>query len=287
VILGCAVAVLWGAGDLLAAIAARKSGSFATLVIAQATELALCVALAIVLRPAVDAAPVSIAVLLLVGVLTAVAYGCLYRGLMLGPVALVTPIASAYAVGPIVLAVLVLDERLAPVNVAGAAFAIVGVVMATLRVGGGRGPSARGGVPFAFGAMAGFALSAFLIAALADRTGWVVAVLVSRIGVAVVLAITILSVPRAAKATSTAVRERWRSHGFRAAAAAGACNLGGTAVYAYGGQLGSVAIVSAVSALFPLVPVVGGVLMFGERLEALQIAGIATIVLGLVLLRPA
>jgi multidrug transporter EmrE-like cation transporter len=27
--------------------------------------------------------------------------------------------------------------------------------------------------------------------------------------------------------------------------------------------------------------------MFGERLEALQIAGIATIVLGLVLLRPA
>jgi drug/metabolite transporter (DMT)-like permease len=275
VILGLAVAVLWGAGDLLAAIAARTSGSFATLVIAQATELVLCVALAIVLRPAVDAEPVSIAVLLLVGVLTAAAYGCLYRGLMLGPVALVTPIASAYAVGPIVLAVLVLDERLAPINVAGAAFAIVGVVMATLRVGGRRGPGGRAGVPFAFGAMAGFALSAFLIAALADR-----------IGVAIVLAITMFSVPRAAKAASAAVRERRRSHVFRAAAAAGACNLGGTAVYAYGGQLGSVAIVSAVSALFPLVPVVGGVLMFGERLEALQIAGIATIVLGLVLLRP-
>jgi drug/metabolite transporter (DMT)-like permease len=286
VILGFLVAMLWGVGDLLAAISARASGSFSTLVIAQATELFLCIALATALRPAVDAEPVSIVVLLLVGALTAAAYGCLYRGLMLGPVALVTPIASAYAVGPILLAVLVLDERLAPINVAGAVFAILGVVMATLRVGGQRASRASGGVPFAFGAMGGFALSAFLIAALARRAGWLVAILVSRIGVAIVLAIAMFSVPRAAKAASVAVRDRRRTPSFRAAAMAGACNLGGTAVYAYGGQVGSVAIVSAVSALFPLVPVVGGVLLFGERLAALQIAGIATIVLGLVLLRP-
>ena len=48
--------------------------------------------------------------------------------------------------------------------------------------------------------------------------------------------------------------------------------------------MGSVAVVSALSALFPLVPILGGLALFRERVTRLQVAGIATIVAGLVVL---
>lgn len=66
---------------------------------------------------------------------------------------------------------------------------------------------------------------------------------------------------------------------------AGSVNLVGTALYARAGELGLVAIVSPVSALFPLGPVLGGYLLFGERLDRLQTVGIVVIIGGLVLLR--
>jgi len=59
--------------------------------------------------------------------------------------------------------------------------------------------------------------------------------------------------------------------------------LGGAA-YARGTELGFVSIVSAASATFPLIPVVGGVLLFRERPAASQFAGVALVVGGLLLL---
>jgi hypothetical protein len=59
------------------------------------------------------------------------------------------------------------------------------------------------------------------------------------------------------------------------AALAGTSNLVGTALYARAGEIGLVAIVSAASALFPLVPVLGGYLLSRERLDRLQAGGIA------------
>jgi hypothetical protein len=42
VVLGLAVAALWGVGDLLAALAARRVGAFRTVAVAQIAELAIC-----------------------------------------------------------------------------------------------------------------------------------------------------------------------------------------------------------------------------------------------------
>jgi uncharacterized membrane protein len=131
VILGSAVAVLWGTGDLFAALAARRFGSIRTLAIAQSTELALCVGLWVLFPSLLNSAPVPIAPLLFIGVLTAVSYGALYQGLMLGPVMIVAPIAGAYAVGPVVLAVAFLDEQLSMTQRFGVTAAIAGVVAVT------------------------------------------------------------------------------------------------------------------------------------------------------------
>jgi drug/metabolite transporter (DMT)-like permease len=224
-------------------------------------------------------------VLLLVGVLTAVAYGALYQGLMLGPIVLVGPIASAYAVGPTVLAVVVLGERLSTTEAVGAAAAIVGVVV----VSSGQTSTApqapasgRTGVPFAFVAMVSFSLSAFMIAASAQRMGWLPPLLISRVGVFLSL------VPAAfflTRASLLEPQERQDRSSIYVAALAGCCNIAGTAVYAHAAQLEQVALVSAVSALFPLVPVIGGFALFHERMSLIQMVGIGVILVGLVLLR--
>jgi drug/metabolite transporter (DMT)-like permease len=282
-ILGLAVAALWGTGDLLAAFAARRIGAFRTVAIAQVLELALCLSGWVAFRPSLPRSAVSIEVLLLAGVLTAAAYGALYRGLMLGPVMLVGPISAAYAIGPTILAVVVLDERLSRVQAIGAAAAVIGVVVVSAghgRVTEHSGVRGWGGVPFAFAAMIAFAMSAFIIAAFARETGWFATVLISRVGVAVTLALVAMRPTRRLVVSVQTFAPRPVAF----AASVGICNLAGTALYARAGELGLVAIVTPVSALFPLVPILGGYVFFRERLGAVQLGGIGMIVVGLVLL---
>jgi drug/metabolite transporter (DMT)-like permease len=283
VVLGLGVAALWGVGDLLAALAARRVGAFRTVAVAQIAELAICLTGWVVVRPPLPDSAVVIGTLLAAGVLTAAAYGSLYRGLMLGPVMLVAPIAAAYAIGPTLLAVVVLDEHLSLDGAIGAATAIAGVVVLSAGRATAPGPddSRGGGVPFAFVAMAGFAMSAFIIAALAQRAGWFATLLISRVGVAATLSVVAMGPARGAL-LGAAGRPPPRPTSL--AALAGVSNLLGTALYARGGELGVVAVVTAVSALFPLVPIFGGYALFHERVGAVQLFGIAMIIIGLILL---
>jgi drug/metabolite transporter (DMT)-like permease len=283
VVLGLAVAAFWGFGDLLAALAARRVGAFRTVAVAQIAELAICLTVWIAVRPRLPGTAVVIGALLAAGVLTAASYGSLYRGLMLGPVMLVAPIAAAYAIGPTILAVVVLHEHLSVYGAIGAATAIVGVVVVSAGRATAPGPdqSRGGGVPFAFVAMAGFAMSAFMIAAMAKGAGWFATLMISRVGVAATLSVVAVGPARWALRGAAGGMPP-RPAGL--AALAGVSNLVGTALYARGGELGLVAVVTAVSALFPLVPIFGGYAVFHERVGAIQLFGIAMIILGLVLL---
>jgi hypothetical protein len=110
--------------------------------------------------------------------------------------------------------------------------------------------------------MAGFGISASMIAAFAGRSG----------------GSQRSHVPRRRRGDPRPRGPETRHHhlasrGERAwrqtllAALAGSTNLVGTALYFRAGELGLVAIVSPVSALFPLVPILGGYLLLRERLD--------------------
>jgi drug/metabolite transporter (DMT)-like permease len=284
VILGVVVAVLWGSCDLLATLASRRSGAFRTLATAQIAELIVCAAAWVAFRPSLAGAAGSVPTLLAAGVLTAAAYGALYRGLMLGPVMIVAPVASAYAVGPTVLAVIVLGEHLSVGAAVGATIAIAGVIVVTAARGNAvatNDADGRSGVGFGIVAMLGFAASAFLVAAFAQRVGWFAAVLLSRVGVVLTLVVVGVSL-------FLMRGQRNRPHPDRRAGTlavlAGLGNLVGTSVYAYAGERNLIAVATAVSAMFPLVPVLGGFVLFRERIGRLQTAGIAVIIVGMVLL---
>ncbi|HYF12285.1 MAG TPA: hypothetical protein VEC09_08285 [Actinomycetota bacterium] len=84
---------------------------------------------------------------------------------------IVAPIAYAYAVGPTILAVPVLDQHLSTGAAIGAALAIAGVTAVTAASGRAAVQRTPGGSGVTFGvvAMIGFAASAFLVAAFAQR----------------------------------------------------------------------------------------------------------------------
>jgi transporter family protein len=217
--------------------------------------------------------------LLLNGGLAAGAYICLYRGLELGPVALVSPIVGAYAAITILLAVLFAGESLLGLSLLGTVLTLAGAVLAStdMKVARGGIHLMHAGVPWAIGAMALFGVATFITGLLAGDVGWGSATLLSRAGNCFFVALLVFKmwgeVPRHPAVAGLAL-----------ATFVGIADVGGIVAYTLGTQGGNVSITTAVSASFILIPVVGGLVFFRERPAASQLAGVALVGGGLVLL---
>jgi drug/metabolite transporter (DMT)-like permease len=81
-------------------------------------------------------------------------------------------------------------------------------------------------------------------------------------------------------------RKAWRSSasGMTWAVAAGLTDVAGLLAFARGGQAGQVAVTAAVSSVYPAIPLLAGLVMFGERLGRWQLIGVTLIIAGLVLI---
>ena len=217
------------------------------------------------------------------GCFAGVAYFALYRGLQLGPIALVSPIASAFAVVTILLSVAA-GEKLAAGEWLGVVCTILGVVLAStdLRRLEKAVVTHRRGIPFALAAMAGFGVAAFAAGSFAKTYGWLPPVVISRTGSLVLIAVATLVTThgRDWARPSAAPLGRW----LVVAVVVGLADVVGIAFYARGSQLGFIAIVAAASSTFTLLPVAGGIVLFGERPALNQAAGVALVIAGLVVL---
>jgi drug/metabolite transporter (DMT)-like permease len=234
------------------------------------------------LRPSWSTPPVVIAWMAGNGIIAAAAYLLLYRALELGPVALVSPVVAAYAVITIALAVTFLGESLPGIVTIGAFTTVVGVVLTStdLRKIGRPSPIGRTGLRYAIASMALFGVATFLLGRYAKEVGWLPAITLSRafstaslVGVAV-----FVGGARPARGDGSVIPA------VAGAALIGVIDVLGGAAYARGTELGYLSIVSAASATFPLIPVVGGIILLRERPAASQLAGIALVVGGLLLL---
>jgi drug/metabolite transporter (DMT)-like permease len=278
VIYGLGAALGWGCADFGAAVVGRRLGSLATLVVAQVTSLVLLGLLVLVVGPAWTGSASDVYVLLANAVLVAAAYVTLYRALMLGPVALVSPIASSSAGVTIGLAVVILGESRSRLEIVGAAITIAGVVLAStdprsVRTAERSGPS---GVPWALVSALLFGVCTYVVGRTSQHAGWLGTMSVSR-------AFTVLTL-----LAIVAVRRPSFSAGGRAgllgATAVGMADVFGFAMFARGSEVGSISIVTAVASTFTLIPVFGGVAFLGERPAPSQLVGIALVVVGLVML---
>jgi drug/metabolite transporter (DMT)-like permease len=188
---------------------------------------------------------------------------CFYRGLALGTMSIVAPIAGTSLVVPVV-AGLLEGERPGAVALAGIVLATVGVVLAS-------GPELR-----AIGAQRRAVLLACLAAvgfggalALMPRAGegrWAMTSAVVT-GVGLLMTALFVLVRRPARVPRTG-----RENG--GILAVGALNVAALSLYSYASTLGLVAIVAVLASLYSVVTVLLAQVFHGERLRGVQLVGV-------------
>jgi drug/metabolite transporter (DMT)-like permease len=312
VVYGLVAALGWGLSAIAATNAARRAGTFLAVLWAQGLGVVLLVLLALVLQPSFAAAGGAVALSLAgAGLLGLVGYLAFYRALEHGGgVGLVSAISATYGGVTTVLAVALLGEHLGVAGAVGVALAVAGIALAAARpaaaqagaddadqespepaasvalaepmVGVAPAPSrirdlSRAGVPLAIVAALSYGVGGFALGKYSARAGWLTAALIAH-GASITVMLMFMALLRR--------RMAWRgsTSGVLWAGAAGLTDAVGLLAFSQGGHAGQVAVTAAVSSVFPVIPLVGGVLLFGEHLTRRQLAGVAGIIIGLVLI---
>lgn len=279
VVFGILAAVGWGIADFVAAAASKCLGVLRT---ATGVHISSTVALAayffVVFEPGLLswAHWTALAGISVLGVLIYIAF---YRALSEGPVAVVSPIVSSYAIVVIALAMVFSGERLSGWQGLGAVCSISGVVLASFDPRSiSSGSRVIGlGAALAIATMLGIGILSYAIGILSRELGWFLPVYISR-------AMTLgLFIPL------TVAMRQWNLKGVTiplavVVAAAGIIEMGGLFAYARGAEIGVISIVAAASITYPLIPMLGGILLFRERLAFSQWIGLCITLAGLFVL---
>ncbi|MXY46404.1 MAG: DMT family transporter [Chloroflexi bacterium] len=279
VVFGLLAAAGWGIADFIAAAASKRVGVLRT---ATGVHLASAVAAAgyfvIVFEPSVVKWQhwAILGAMSVGGVLVYVAF---YRALLEGPVVVVSPIVSSYAIILIGLAVVFAGERLSLWQTIGAVCSVGGVVLASFDP---RSLSAGGrliglGVALAIVTMIGLGGLSYALGIMSRELGWFLPVFITRV------VSTALFIPL------TFAMRQWTFKGVTIALAlliafAGIVEMGGMFAYARGTEVGVISIVAAASISYPLIPMLGGIILFRERLAFSQWVGLCITLSGLFVL---
>ncbi|HSX15238.1 MAG TPA: DMT family transporter [Candidatus Saccharimonadales bacterium] len=283
VLFGLAVAVGYGVADYWGARAAKKVGAVTSLVGINLVMLALYVAAYAFLpgdKPALTAGGLGFAV----GgsLLLNTASILFFKGLVVGPVSLVSPISAAYPLFSVLLAVL-LGTRLSGLQVGAIVVIVAGVMTAAGLFNASTGKKRALAGPTLAAASAVFYGTGFSCMAQAStRIGWQPATLVEFVVLGVsVLAAAPLVAPheRVFKNLGKSFRNVFvLAGGVVAVLTIATFNLGFTHEHTGG------AITIAVSACYPAITVVLALRHFKEKVRPLQLAGAAVSIAGVILL---
>ncbi len=269
----------WGCADYVAASAGRRVGS-ARVVLGFHVVATLLLALLVLASGALtDVTAGDLAFFVLVGAIGWGSYACFYRALEIGPISVFSPIVSGYAIVTLLLAIVLLDERLGGPAAVAVIVSVTGIMLASSglrRIFSIERLDAHG-LLFALAAM--ILLGAFVlgVSVKADEIGWLAPVFLARLFSTVFVAGTMIRAGR------------WRFPD-RSPRVVGAIVLlafldtAGYVSFNLGTERSDTAIVAAASSPYAVIPVVAGVLFFHERPTPVEWAGVGLVIAGLVLL---
>jgi drug/metabolite transporter (DMT)-like permease len=300
VIYGLIAAMGWGTSAIAATKAARRSGTYTAVLSSQGAGVAVLIILAAFLHSSLHSIDVTTAAGLVgAGLLGLIGYLTFYRALEYGAaVGLVSAISATYGGITTVLAVVILGEHIGGTGAAGVVLAVTGIAMASASsaataqpppiavtepiVGVAPGPTrrrslSRAGIPLALASAVTYGVSGFLLGDFSARAGALGSALTAHGASVTVL---LLALPILGRTTA------WRANasGMIWAVAAGLTDVVALLAFARGGQTGQVAVTAAVSSVYPAIPLLAGLIMFGERLGRRQLLGVTLIITGLVLI---
>jgi len=275
ILLGIVAGLCWGANDYFIAIATRRVRVLPALLAFHVLAVAALAAVALISGASMGMSATQALVLVLAGVLGWAGYLTYFTSLQIGPISLVSPVISGYSAVTVVLAVLVLSERLDPAQTAATVVALVGVVVAGVDREAIRTTGRFVGLGIGLAAITMLLIGGFVfaLAVYADDLGWLVPILLARAVSCVLLAGTVALRPS----------ERMPWPGVRTGALLALVGLLDTAGYAtfnVGVQHARAGLVAAASAPYAVVPIITGVLLLGERPSWTQRVGTAAVIAG-------
>ncbi len=278
-LLGVLAAFGWGIADFVAAVVSKRLGVLRTIVGVHLVSIPVA---AVYFFAVSDISIVSLthwAVLLLISAVSFIVYIVFYKALQVGPVAVVSPIVSAYAVVVIVLAFIFAGERLSVMQGVAVSASVGGIVLASVSLRSGmRLREVVGfGALLGFVAMVGIGVWQFGVGILSRDIGWFLPIFLGRV-------ITFgMFVPL------VAVRREWPWQRLSApllvgVVVVGVTETGGLFAFARGAEIGVISIVAAASITYPIIPILGGLIVFKEELGFTQYVGLAVALAALLVL---
>jgi drug/metabolite transporter (DMT)-like permease len=276
-VLGTLAAISWGLADVLVTYLSRRGGFFRTLLLSQVFGVALLVVVALTLDELPGPSTAQVLALVALGPVAVAAYAGFYKALELGPIAIVSPIASANGAVVVLLAVLVLGESLTAIQALGCCLVLGFIVLAAREPDTAPAEGNGSGIRLALIASIAFGGYLFALATLSDDLGWLVPILIARsVTVAIVAAVAVARPPPSPGALGRL--------GIAGCICAGLLDACGYLVYNRGAEVGEVAITSAAASAYPVIPILVGLFALRERIAWHQLVGVGGVLCGMVVL---
>lgn len=277
--LALACSASWGFSDFLGGLLGRRITVLMVLVASQTVGLIAGLAFAIALGglPPVDDPGIVYA--FGAGLVSVVGVGSLYKGLAVGAMGVVAPIAALSALLPVLLGLATGDSP-APVQLAGMAIALCGVVVTSIDIRAGHGESPRSNrvaILFAFIAALGFGAGQILLDAGADvDVYWTIGFMrIAAVGVLLLFAATLgPGVPRPGS---------YRGLPVGLLVLTGLLDVSAATFFAAASTHGALSVVAVLGSLYPVVTVILAAVLLHERLDRLQKVGAVATLAGVVL----
>jgi len=264
--LALGASVAWGASDFLGGIASRRLPVVVVLLGAQAVGLALAASVWLL-----SGARLPVLELIVLGAGAGIAellgFACLYRGLAIGEMTAVAPLAALTAVLPVAVAIGG-GERIAWPQATGMLLAIAGSALTAAEPGGRgvvRGAGLGLGAALCFGAF-------FVLLGEAGEAGGPAAVLAGRVASVAALVLLVVARPPTGR--------RAERRDAVVIAALGALDVAANLAYAGAALHGADASVAVLASLYPLTTVLLARALLHERLGAPRLAGVVGVLGG-------
>lgn len=129
--LGLVIMLFFGAADFVGAKASRKVGARRAAFWVLVTEGIVLIAFLLLFFTVPQVSPSYILLLLATGILGSAAFLSYYKGMEVGIVSIVVPIAASWPVVTVILSILFLNQQLNSFEIAGITFLILGSLLAT------------------------------------------------------------------------------------------------------------------------------------------------------------
>jgi drug/metabolite transporter (DMT)-like permease len=262
-------AVLYGAADFFGGLTARRANTIATVFVSQFVGLVLL----LLVLPFLPASAISAGDWIwgfVAGLSGGIGVALLYRALAVGAMAVVAPTTAVIAAMIPVLFAFVLGERLRLLTWSGIALALVAIGLVSRPASEdpmpGQPKSSAFPPGFGLALLSGFAVGIFFLSLARTTTAagmW--PLVAARIATLVLFGAIALATGRTLLMSRTAAAT---------AVSGGALDMAANALYMTAARIGPLSVVVTLASLYPASTVLLARVVLGERLGAVQIAGI-------------